>query len=181
MRCRWDANEKINTTLMLVQWNHSYTIELNTNMRHGIYKAFCCWRSFSPFGQTPRCFLLFSVLRLCSASFMSNCSFTLTDLKIDFCYSNWDKTANIIYPTIDTSTMGGYSPIVSYMFFVSSCGSGGLCTNQKVGGSFPNSSSPHVEVSLGKILNLKLAPSVSLVCEWLNTTVCSVYESLWMG
>ncbi len=39
-------------------------------------------------------------------------------------------------------------------------------TNQKVGGSIPSSSSPHVKVSLGKILNSKLLPvAVPAVCE----------------
>ncbi len=62
----------------------------------------------------------------------------------------------------------------------SACGSGGraverrLSTNQKIGGLIPGSSSPHVEVALGKLLNPKLLPKA--VPLGMN-----VYEWVWMS
>lgn len=53
---------------------------------------------------------------------------------------------------------------------------------QKIGGSIPSFSSPHVDVCLGKILNPKLFPMVApkmheCVSEWVNVT-CSVKSTL---
>ena len=50
-------------------------------------------------------------------------------------------------------------------------------SNWKIGGSTPGSSSPHVDVSLGKTLNPKLLPLLCQQCmnvnEWLNSTLMS--------
>ena len=56
----------------------------------------------------------------------------------------------------------------------------GSSTNRKIGGSIPGSSSPHVDVSLGKTLNPELLlmaePSV---CEWLDFLWWAGWDLAW--
>ena len=59
-----------------------------------------------------------------------------------------------------------------YILQCGSCGSGGIATNQLVGGSIPDSSSLHLKVSLGRILNPKLG-------RILNPKHYSLYIDIW--
>ena len=67
---------------------------------------------------------------------------------------------------------------VGILPFFNSCGSGGRAAVLQLEGSIPGSSSPHVDVSLGKTFNPKLLLLLRQrcmnVCEWVNDMWCKV-------